>query len=194
MATPQTERSDSAQRVLDAALELFAEQGFEGTSLQQIADRLGVTKAAVYYHFRTKDELLAALVEPAFDELHALLDTTGAMPRGLARQKAVLQAFVGYLLHHRSTAAWMSRDAAALTRPVVWERSRDVESRLDDLLTVGEDDPLARLWTRAIARAVSGAVLDAPQADDDWLRAEVAELSATMLAGYRAARRRHCEP
>ena len=44
-------RTAGAQRVLDAALDLFSEHGFAGTSLQDIADRLVLTKAAVYYHF-----------------------------------------------------------------------------------------------------------------------------------------------
>lgn len=184
------ERSASARRVLDAALELFAEHGFEGTSLQQIADRLGVTKAAVYYHFRSKDDLLAGLVEPAFDELNALLADAEALPRDGARQSRALEAFVEYLLRHRAAAAWMGRDAAALTRPVVWEHSRAVDRRLTRLLTVGEADPLAQLWTGAITRAVSQAVLGQPDADELWLRSAVADLSAHLLAGYRAARRR----
>ena len=191
MGGTQGERSDSARRVLDAALELFAEHGFEGTSLQQIADRLGVTKAAVYYHFRSKDDLLAALVEPAFDELHGLLSEAEGLPRGTARQKQALQAFVAYLLRHRATASWLSRDAAVMTRPSVWERARDTERRLDELLTVGDADPLARFWTGAIARSVSGAVLSSPGADEAWLRAEITELGAHLFAGYRAARRRH---
>ena len=176
--------------MLDAALELFAEHGFDGTSLQQIADRLGVTKAAVYYHFRSKDDLLAALVEPAFDELDALLREVEALPADSARPRLALRAFTEYLLHHRAAASWMSRDAAALTRPAVWERSREVEQRLDALLTLGEADPLARFWTGAITRAVSGAVLTQPDADEQWLRAEVAELGRHLLSGYRAAGRR----
>ena len=45
-----------ASAVLDAALDLFIEQGFDGTSLRQIAEQLGVTKAALYYHFESKDK------------------------------------------------------------------------------------------------------------------------------------------
>ena len=190
MAGTQGERSDSAQRVLDVALALFSEHGFDGTSLQQIADRLGVTKAAVYYHFRSKDDLLAALVGPAFDELDDLLRGVEALPRDTARQKLALQAFVEYLLRHRGTAAWLSRDVAAITRPIVWDRARDTECRLDALLTVGGSDPLAQFWTGAITRAVSGAVLALPDADEAWLRAEIAALSTNLFAGYRAARRR----
>ena len=61
--TTQTPRGDTRARILDIALELFAEHGYEKTSLREIADRLGVTKAALYYHFRTKEDILAGIVD-----------------------------------------------------------------------------------------------------------------------------------
>jgi len=63
-----TARQDTRARILDVARELFTEQGYEKTSLREIADRLGFTKAALYYHFQSKEQLLFALVEP-MDEL-----------------------------------------------------------------------------------------------------------------------------
>jgi AcrR family transcriptional regulator len=59
---------DTRERILAVANELFIEQGYEGTSLREIADRLDITKAALYYHFRSKDEILETLLEP-FDTL-----------------------------------------------------------------------------------------------------------------------------
>jgi AcrR family transcriptional regulator len=74
--------SDTRQRILDVASELFAEQGYDATSLREIADRMGFTKAALYYHFQSKDDILKALVQPAFElvgELVARLElATGA--------------------------------------------------------------------------------------------------------------------
>jgi AcrR family transcriptional regulator len=58
----QTPRGDTRARILDVALELFVEHGYDKTSLREIADRLGVTKAALYYHFRTKEDILAGIV------------------------------------------------------------------------------------------------------------------------------------
>jgi AcrR family transcriptional regulator len=52
------------ERILDIATELFIEHGYDGTSLRQIAEEVGVTKAALYYHFASKAELVAALLEP----------------------------------------------------------------------------------------------------------------------------------
>ncbi|MGE7435682.1 MULTISPECIES: TetR/AcrR family transcriptional regulator [Kitasatospora] len=63
MSTTQSPRTDTRARILDVALELFSEQGYEKTSLREIADRLGVTKAALYYHFKTKDDIVHGIVE-----------------------------------------------------------------------------------------------------------------------------------
>lgn len=64
---------DTRQRILDVASELFAEQGYDATSLREIADRMGFTKAALYYHFQSKDEILKALVQPAFELVRELI-------------------------------------------------------------------------------------------------------------------------
>ena len=66
------------QQLLDVAIRLFAERGFDATSLQMIADEMGVTKAAVYYHFRAKTDILLALVEPVHEQLNQLLDAVEA--------------------------------------------------------------------------------------------------------------------
>lgn len=54
-------RGSTRERILDVALELFTERGYEKTSLRGIADTLGVTKAALYYHFERKEDILLAL-------------------------------------------------------------------------------------------------------------------------------------
>ncbi|WP_395295634.1 TetR/AcrR family transcriptional regulator [Kitasatospora hibisci] len=63
MGTTHNPRSDTRARIIAVALELFSEQGYEQTSLREIADRLGVTKAALYYHFKTKDDIVHGIVE-----------------------------------------------------------------------------------------------------------------------------------
>ncbi|GAA1250693.1 TetR family transcriptional regulator [Kitasatospora nipponensis] len=65
MSTTQSPRSGTRVRIIEVALELFSEQGYEKTSLREIADRLGVTKAALYYHFKTKDDIVHGIVETA---------------------------------------------------------------------------------------------------------------------------------
>ena len=63
----EEDRLSTRQRILDAASDLFIEKGYEGTSLREIAERVGVTKAALYYHFASKAEMVAALLEPFED-------------------------------------------------------------------------------------------------------------------------------
>lgn len=63
-APADTSPGGTRQRIIDVAMDLFIEQGYEGTSLRQIAEQVGVTKAALYYHFASKAELAAALLEP----------------------------------------------------------------------------------------------------------------------------------
>jgi len=65
---------DTRQRILDVSAELFVEQGYDGTSLREIAERLGVTKAALYYHFTSKAEILRALLEPANELIGHVLE------------------------------------------------------------------------------------------------------------------------
>jgi AcrR family transcriptional regulator len=54
-------RGSTRERILDVALGLFNEQGYDKTSLRDISDRLGVTKAALYYHFQRKEDILLEL-------------------------------------------------------------------------------------------------------------------------------------
>ena len=63
----------SPAQITSAALSLFGEHGVHGTSLQMIADELGVSKAAVYYHFRSKHDIVAAVLKPAMDGLANLV-------------------------------------------------------------------------------------------------------------------------
>ncbi len=59
--TLETAAPTTRDRILDVALDLFTTQGFDGTSLREVAERLGITKAALYYHFESKEDILLAL-------------------------------------------------------------------------------------------------------------------------------------
>jgi AcrR family transcriptional regulator len=73
VARPKGPPGRARQRVLDAALELFAEHGVSGTSLQMIADRLGLTKAAVYHQFPAKEDIAVAILRDVHTSLEALV-------------------------------------------------------------------------------------------------------------------------
>jgi AcrR family transcriptional regulator len=86
---------ESRARILDAARALFAEKGYAGTSVRDIADALGFTKAALYYHFAGKADILLALVEPLLHDLDALSER--AEREGVPDREAAVRGFVGLL-------------------------------------------------------------------------------------------------
>src|SRR3981189_23906 len=77
MPTAALETTDTRTRLIDAAIDLFTRHSYAGTSLQMIADELGFTKAAIYHHFRTREQLLAPVVEPMLDEPRARGERAG---------------------------------------------------------------------------------------------------------------------
>ncbi len=74
-------RSDTRARIQQVAVELFTEHGYEGTSLREIAERLDVTKAALYYHFKSKEDIVASLVEDYYGQIDALIEWGRSQPR-----------------------------------------------------------------------------------------------------------------
>jgi AcrR family transcriptional regulator len=72
--TETRRRAGTREKIQEIALELFAEQGYEKTSLREIAERLGVTKAALYYHFRTKDDIVASLFDDFLEQVDEIID------------------------------------------------------------------------------------------------------------------------
>jgi len=107
----QAERT--RQQILETAQRLFMDRGYDATSLQMIADEMGLTKAAVYYHFRAKREILHAAMQPGIRRLEALLDEAAAMRGRRSRIDHLIDGFVGFLVQNRHYAAMASTDPAA---------------------------------------------------------------------------------
>jgi AcrR family transcriptional regulator len=84
-------RTGTRERIQRLALELFIEQGYEKTSLREIADRLGVTKAALYYHFPSKESILASVVEDVSEEVDDLIAWGEGQPRSAATRAELLR-------------------------------------------------------------------------------------------------------
>ncbi|ELP61532.1 TetR/AcrR family transcriptional regulator [Streptomyces turgidiscabies] len=91
--TKQRRRGDTRQRIQDVALELFAEQGYEKTSLREIAERLDVTKAALYYHFKTKEEIIVSLFEDLTKPIEELIEWGRRQPHTLAMKQEIVRRY-----------------------------------------------------------------------------------------------------
>lgn len=122
---------DTRSEIVRVALELFAEQGFAGTSLQEIADRLKFTKAALYYHFRSKEDLLSAVVEPLFAGTERVMDAPVSLAGSkMAQRQRLLEDYVDCLLAHRDVLGFLSRDLAVLGRPAIAQRVYALQERI----------------------------------------------------------------
>jgi AcrR family transcriptional regulator len=129
------------ERILDIALELFTEQGYDKTSLRDIAERLGTTKAALYYHFERKEDILLEL----HLRLHALgreaLERLGDLADGPERADAwpgLLDDFIDQVLDNRELVLMHQRNHRALEQLQDNERhqaeNEDIEQQFRRIL------------------------------------------------------------
>src|SRR5215831_13399378 len=106
--------SAAQTRIIEAALDLFAERGISGTSLQMIADAIGVTKAAVYHQYNTKDEIVLSVAQVVLARLEAAV-TAAEAERSRARGREVLiTAMIDLAVEHRRMAGILQRDPVML--------------------------------------------------------------------------------
>jgi AcrR family transcriptional regulator len=110
------EQSDTRRRIQEVALELFTEQGYEATSLREIAERLGVTKAALYYHFKTKEEIIGSLIDDRLTLLRELVDWAQAQPRTPELRREVVRRYAAQLenVKHSNIMRFAERNQTAL--------------------------------------------------------------------------------
>src|ERR1700745_2556544 len=180
-ATSTTPRTDTRSRVQKVALELFAEQGYEKTSLREIAERLGVTKAALYYHFKSKEDIVHSFTDDYFAELDNLLDWAKDKPRGDETRREVLNRYVGIVLASNEVFRFLEQNRASVqSMDAGKERFARVRIRLDALvdLLVGSEAPLRDRVraTTAVLSVGATCMFFLTQVDDlDTLRAIVLE-------------------
>ena len=101
------DRGNTKQEILDAALELFSVQGFEATSIAQIAGAVGIRKASLYSHFESKQAILDALVQEVLEqyEEHSLFaradweKDAGSLPQTADDAVQMIQGQIRYILH-----------------------------------------------------------------------------------------------
>lgn len=181
VARPASEESSlrAAQaRIVEASLELFAQKGVGGTSLQMIADALGVTKAALYFQFRTKDEIVLAAAEDELGRLEDVLDAAEAESSPRRRRQVLLTRIVDLSVDRRRTVSVILSDPVVLRFFSHQVRYRKVIDRLTDLLMGSDSEVDGHLQTVMFMAAISGAVMHPLVADfdDDTLRRHLLQL------------------
>jgi AcrR family transcriptional regulator len=181
-----TPRTDTRSRVQEVALELFAEQGYEKTSLREIAERLGVTKAALYYHFKSKEDIVHSFTDDYFADFERLVAWAKDQPRTEATRREVLDRYVGIVLAGHEVFRFLEQNRAAVETMHAKDRFAHFRDRLDDLIDVlvGPGAPLRSRVRASTAVLAAGASCRffLEQADDrDELRAIVLEMATDLI-------------
>jgi len=179
--------ADTRSRILDAALDVFSEHGFEGSTLQQVADRLGFTKAALYYHFRSKDDILGALVAPASAGIQAMLEAHTGTPDSPARRRQFMADYVDYLLAHRRLIAYISSDLATLAHPAM-AKSRERRERMEAILAGDDLDFADQVRVTIAFGGIQAAIARNPDAGTAELREALLAAATPLLRPRRRSR------
>ena len=165
---PQTRRrlpaGERRAAILRAALEVFASRGFHAASIDDIAQAAGISKALIYEHFESKQQLYVSLLEAEVADLFArLAASAGTDEPGDVRLRAGIDAFLGFVEERRGAFRMLFRAASdAQVTEVLARVERQATDAIAALMaseptadTSGEDDPLA---IEMLAQQLSGAM------------------------------------
>jgi len=176
-------KSAAQTRIIDAAVDLFSEHGIGGTSLQMIADALGVTKAAVYHQYNTKDEIILAVAEIVLARLEAAVVAAEAERSSVRGREVLIAGMIDVAVERRRIAGVLQRDPVMLRFLDNHEPFRRVMTRLNRVLMGGVSTPRARVQVAMITGIIGGAVIHPLvfDLDDESLRSHLLKQVKTLL-------------
>ncbi len=180
--------ADTRQRLIDAAIALFIRHSFAGTSLQMIADELGFTKAAIYHHFRTREQLLTAVLEPIIDKLSAVVDDAETQRGVHARAERMLSGYARLAVENPMLVSVLASDPSVHT---VLKSNRDwthMIARQMALLADVTPGPGGHLRAQFVFAGIAGSADPKREADDEWLHSQLVDAGRRAL-GIRSPRR-----
>ncbi|MGV0808699.1 TetR/AcrR family transcriptional regulator [Mycolicibacterium setense] len=167
------------ERLLDAAVRLITHHGFAGTSLQMIADELGFTKAAIYYHFRTREQLLSAVVEPFLTRMREVIEDAELQRTAAARADQMVCGYAELAVRNRALVSALANDPSvneALRNRPEWD---GVINRQMALLADVDPGPAGTVKAAMVFAGIAGAAGVAAEGTSD------ADLSRYMIDAAR---------
>ncbi|MGW2614339.1 TetR/AcrR family transcriptional regulator [Streptomyces sp. NPDC001500] len=132
--TKQQRRGNTRQRIQDVALELFAEQGYEKTSLREIAERLDVTKAALYYHFKTKEEIIVGIFTDLTKPIEDLIEWGREQPHTLETKHELVRRYSQALSEAAPLFRFMQENQATVRELQIGDSFKDRMRGLRDII------------------------------------------------------------
>ena len=175
-------RSAAQTRILDAALKLIGDNGVGGTSLQMIADEIGVTKAAVYHQFKTKDEIIIALTERELGGLEEALEAAEAEQDRPRARELLLGGVIDLAVKRRGAAATLQFDPVIVRLLAEHKPFQQFIQRLYGVL-LGDAGDDARVSAAMLSGAIAVGVVHPLVADidDDTLRARLLHITRRLV-------------
>ena len=170
-------------RIIEAALVLFAEHGISGTSLQMIADAVGVTKAAVYHQYNTKDEIVLAVAGIVLARLEAAVIRAEAERSRARARELLIAAMIDLAVERRRMAGILQRDPVMLRFLEKHAPFRHVMRRVNRMLMGDAADPRARVQAATLESLIAGTVVHrlVLNLDDQSLRTELLKQARKLL-------------
>ncbi len=181
-----TSSRDTKAEIHRAAVDLFSTQGYDKTSLREIAEQVGITKASLYYHYSSKQQLLRAIVGTFLDDLFEVLRLTETMEWSAENEREALGAYVDVVIAHRATGPTLLRDIAAVLAAFGDDLDELIgRSRRFQLWLAGPDPTTADRLRAAAAVETIGAAMSAeldPSVSDGEIRAVLLDAATAVLA------------
>lgn len=178
-----TTYSAAQKRVIAASLDLFGTHGVSGTSLQMIADAIGVTKAAVYHQFKSKDEVVIAVAETELAALQDAVDAAQSEPDQVRARDVLLTRVVDMAVTRRQLTGVLQFDPVVVRLLAEHEPFAAFIERLYQVL-LGEGAGVeARVNAAVMSGALSAAVMHplVTDVDDDTLRTQILKVTRRIL-------------
>jgi AcrR family transcriptional regulator len=175
------EEGDTRERIQSVTLRLFRERGSEKTSLREIAENLDVSKAALYYHFRSKDELIASVAAPFVDGFGELLDAAERGRRDGDMARRLVEGYIDLLFDQRPVVAWLRDDLAVRAHPAIGPVLNRQGERLRTLLGGADMTFEEQVRVTAALGALSAGVAQFPDAGSAELRGPLLRATWAVL-------------
>jgi AcrR family transcriptional regulator len=175
--------SSVQHRTISVALDLFADHGVGGTSLQMIADSLGVTKAAVYHQFKTKEAIMLAVAEVELEPLETALEEAEAEGTSLAAREALLSKVLDVVLERRHAVSTLQHDPVLVRLLGEHEPFRRLWVRLFTVLLGGETSIPDRVQAAALSAVIGGTIVHpfVQDIDNETLKVELQSVIRRLI-------------
>jgi AcrR family transcriptional regulator len=176
---PRPRTSDTKARIQAAARELFAQQGIQQTSLSDIAERLGITKPALYYHFDSREALVRSIVQPMLEHVEEFVATREAI--GHHDPRVLLGDYFDLLHQHRDILGMMVRDPNLLSEMALMEHALAWRHRLMALLLGPKPSLAERIRVVVAVGGLSDCTIEFPDLPVEQIKADAVKSACAAL-------------